>query len=126
MPAPSFSIEPIYTTRGDVGAYLMYPHVFNLQGEWIGWVTAERQVFSVHGQYAGSLSRDRRILRKRGWTESYPRREAPTRPVRIRPPAHAPLPPLMSELEMGVIDVLDEAPDLLPTADYGELREDLD
>jgi hypothetical protein len=32
----------------------------------------------------------------------------------------------MSEMGMGVIDVLDDAPELLPTADYGELREDLD
>jgi hypothetical protein len=33
---------------------------------------------------------------------------------------------MMPDLQAGVIDVLDEAPDLLPSIDYGDLREDMD
>jgi hypothetical protein len=33
---------------------------------------------------------------------------------------------MMPELMFSVVDVLDDDPDLLPTLDSGELREDLD
>lgn len=119
------TLIPIYTTKGDLGAYLVYPHLFNYQGEWIGWVTQEREVFSVHGQYVGWLSSDPRILRKRGEVIVRPRLAPPTAPIRINPPAHVPLPPMMREITFDTIDVLDEDPDLLPTLDYGD-RPDLD
>jgi hypothetical protein len=44
----------------------------------------------------------------------------------ITVPSLAPLAPLMSELTHGVIDVFMDAPELLPSVDFGELREDLD
>ena len=37
---------PIYTSRGDVGAFLYFPYILNLQGEWIGWVSDDKKVFS--------------------------------------------------------------------------------
>jgi hypothetical protein len=33
---------------------------------------------------------------------------------------------MMPELKQGVIDVLEDDPDLLPSMDFGELRDDLD
>ena len=40
-----FSVIPVYTSRGDAEAFLVYPYLFNRLGEWSGWVTAERQVY---------------------------------------------------------------------------------
>ena len=115
---------PIYTTSGNLGGFLLLPYIFNPQGEWIGWVTADWQVYSVHGQYVGWLNKDLRILSKRMREYSYPRQTPPPPPPRLRPPATTPLPPMMAELAIGVIDVLDECPELLPTLDaYAEADE---
>jgi hypothetical protein len=32
----------------------------------------------------------------------------------------------MPELMYGIVDVLEDSPDLLPSVDFGELREDMD
>ncbi len=117
---------PIYTTSGDVGAYLQYPHLYNQAGEWIGWVTPEREVYSVLGHYIGWLSDDPRILRKRTYDFSKPRKAPPPPQPRIRVPPTSPLPPLMPELPYTIVDVLEEEPHLLSTVDFDELREDMD
>lgn len=119
-------IIPIYTTRGDLGAYLVYPYILSRTGEWIGWVTADRQVYSVHGHYVGYLDSGPRILRKVSEGFERPRRVPPPPPPKIQIPATMPLAPLMSELTYGIIDVLEDSPDLLPPVDFGELREDMD
>jgi len=124
--ASNRTLIPIYTTKGDLGAYLIYPYIFDRQGEWIGWVTPERHVYSVHGQYVGWITGDPRILRKRAEDFNQPHQVPPPRPARIFPPPHAPLAPLMSELTYGIIDVLEDEPELLPSVDFGELREDMD
>ena len=116
----------VYTTRGDVGAFLRYPYLYNRQGEWIGWVTPQRQVYSVHGHYVGHLSNEPRILRKQSSGYLKPRREPPERPERILPPPTVPLAPLMPEVPIGMFDVLEEQPDMLPSVDFGDLREDMD
>lgn len=118
-------IFPIYTTRGDVGALLAYPHLYNRQGEWIGWVTRQGAVYSVHGRYVGQVTSERRITRPRAYNYDHPHLQPPSPPARVRPPAHFPLPPLMPELPQQMLDVLDERPDLLPTVDFGDLRQDL-
>jgi hypothetical protein len=120
------TLVPIYTTKGDVGALLSYPYLYNPLGEWIGWVTPDRQVYSVHGQYVGWLSGDPRILRKPADSFDMPRHKPPVAPPFIRVPARFPLPAMMPELTQGVIDVLEDMPDLLPCVDFGELREDMD
>jgi len=117
---------PIYTTRGEVGAFLGYPYIFNTQGEWIGWVTQQRQVYSVHGHYVGYLSDDPRILRKHSSGYLKPRRSPPAAPGHITPPSTIPLAPMMPEVPIGSFDVLDERPDMLPSVDFGDLREDMD
>jgi len=118
---------PIYTTKGDLEAYLIYPHLYNRQGEWIGYITSERHVYSVHGHYVGWLSDGPRVLRK--MADSFDRgRIRVQRPsaLKIRPPAISPLAPLMAELAFGIVDVLQDQPELLPPVDFGDGLEDMD
>ncbi|TAK11481.1 MAG: hypothetical protein EPO32_12125 [Anaerolineae bacterium] len=118
---------PIYTTAGDYEAFLAYPIVYNLSGEAIGFVTPEREVYSVHGEYVGWLTNDPRILRKRTYDYAKPKQAFPSGfPRKLVAPPSAPLPPMMAELSFDTIDVLDEYPELLPTADAGEFRDDMD
>jgi hypothetical protein len=117
---------PIYTTHGDLGAFLIYPYLYNSQGEWIGWICADKRVFSVHGHYVGWLSEDPRILRRRSEGYEVPRRRPPSPPPPIQPPTRIPLARLMPELAYGIEDVLEDRPELLPAPDFGELRQDMD
>ncbi|HET8685294.1 MAG TPA: hypothetical protein VFM18_01370 [Methanosarcina sp.] len=117
---------PIYTTKGEPAALLVYPYIYNLYGEWVGWITPEREVFSLLGFYVGYLSNEPRILRKRykDWISS----RVPTPPPapHIQAMATIPLAPLMPELMYDTMDVLMEEPETLHTQDMGELKEDLD
>jgi hypothetical protein len=117
---------PIYTTRGDLGAFLRYPYIYNPQGEWVGFVTPNRDVYSVLGHYIGWLTDDPRILRKRSYDFLSPRVTSLPPQPRVRVPATVPLPPMMSELTYTHIDVLEEEPERLSTVDFDELREDMD
>lgn len=119
-------IIPIYSSRGETDAYLVFPYLFNRSGEWIGWVTPQRDVYSVLGNYVGFLTNDPRIVRRRSEDATRPRLKAPSAPQRLSPPAHTPLAPLMSDLAHYLVDVLAEEPDRLHTVDTGELRNDLD
>jgi hypothetical protein len=119
-------IIPVYNSQGEAEAFLNFPNLFNRSGEWIGWVTSQREVYSVMGYYVGTLTNDPRIVRKRAEDELKPRLKAPSHPGKITPPATVPLAPLMRELTHSLIDVLSEEPDRLHTPDSGELREDLD
>ncbi len=116
---PTSRLIPIFTTRGDVGAFMIYPYLVNRQGEWVGWVASDRKVFSVHGKYVGYLSNDPRILRKVEDSFEEPDRNPPAPPAAIRLPPTIPLAPMMPELPQGVQDVLDEAPDLMASKDFG-------
>jgi len=120
------SLIPIYTSRGDTEAFLSYPYIFNRNGDWIGWVTSRREVYSVIGYYAGYLSDDPRILRKRATSTLKPRLNPPPPPEPIRIPATLPLAPMLSELTYSLIDVLAEEPERLHTRENGEFRQDLD
>jgi len=117
---------PIYTSKGDAEAFLVYPYLFNRSGEWIGWVTPKREVYSVMGHYVGSLSDDARIVRRRAEDELKPRVQPPSKPGKITTPPSVPLAPLMRDLPLGLIDVLQDEPERLHTPDSGELREDMD
>jgi hypothetical protein len=117
---------PIYSSRGDTEAYLVYPYLFNQRGEWIGFVTRGREVYSVYGNYVGWLSNEPRILRKRSYSFDKPKLPVPLAPKNIRVPALGPLAPMMPELGFDTIDVLQEEPDKLPSLDSGEQKQDLD
>lgn len=119
-------IIPIYSSRGEVEAFLVFPYLFNRSGEWIGWVTPQREVYSVMGYYVGSLTSDPRIVRKRSDNELRPHLKVSPPPGRLNIPANLPLAPLMSDLPHSLVDVLVEEPERLHTVDSGELREDLD
>ena len=126
MMPPDKKIIPFYTTRGDADAFMVFPYLFNRLGEWIGWVTQEREVYSVLGYYVGFLSKDHRILRERFPKTIKPNLQPPNRPIRVMPPATIPLAPMMSELLYSTVDVLLDEPERLHTLDFGEFREDLD
>ena len=120
------ALFPIYNSKGDAEAFLEYPYLFNRNGDWIGWVTPKREIYSVLGYYVGYLTNDPRILRKRATSTLKPRLEPPPAPRKIYPPATIPLAPLMSELTHSQIDVLLDEPERLHPLDVGELREDMD
>ena len=117
---------PIYTSKGDADAFLQYPYLFNRNGDWIGFVTPMREVYSVIGDFVGTLTNDPRIIRKRATSTLRPRLTPPPPPQKVYLPATVPLPRLMGELSHSVIDVLQEAPERLHTIDSGEHRQDLD
>jgi hypothetical protein len=117
---------PIYTTKGDAEAFLLYPYLFNRSGDWIGFVTPKREVYSVLGEYVGTLTNDPRIVRKRATSSLLPRLNPPPRPPKVYPPATIPLPRMMPDLSTSLIDVLLDAPERLHTLDAGENRPDMD
>jgi hypothetical protein len=119
------ALIPVYTSKGDPEAFLEFPYLFNRNGEWIGFVTQKRDVYSVLGIYAGYLTNDPRILRKATTATLKPRLPVPPAPEKRYPPATIPLAPLMSEPPRTVIDVLLEEPERLHPVDWGELREDI-
>ncbi len=119
-------IIPIYSSRGEVEAFLVFPYLYNRVGEWIGWVTPKREVYSVMGYYVGVLTDDPRIVRKRAGDALKQRLKPPPSPGRIIIPATVPLAPLMSDLTQSFVDVFVEEPERLHTVDSGEFREDLD
>ncbi|MEW6093060.1 MAG: hypothetical protein AB1531_03750 [Chloroflexota bacterium] len=120
------AVIPIYTSRGDAEAFLCYPYIYNRIGEWIGWATADRQIYSVLGVYVGDLTAEPRILRKRITSTLKPRKMPPPHPPKLAVPATIPLAPLMADLRFGTVDVLLEEPERLHTTDAGELRQDMD
>ncbi|MBM3152311.1 MAG: hypothetical protein FJZ96_08960 [Chloroflexi bacterium] len=120
------TIIPIYTSRGDASAFLAYPYLFNPLGDWIGFVTAGRDVYSVLGVFVGTLTSDPRILRKRVLEETRPNLKPPPPPEKLYPPATVPLAKMMSELYQDTLDVLLDEPERLHPLDSGELRPDLD
>jgi hypothetical protein len=121
-PAPMI----LYTTGGDMGAFLVYPYLFNPTGEWVGYVTSTREVYSLEGVFVGSVSKDQRIVRKKYMETIPPQRKVPAPPPPVRVPASVPLPPHMAELSYDYFDVLEEKPELLHTKDHGEFRPDAD
>ncbi len=119
-------IIPIYTSSGDLGAMMIYPYIFNTRGEWIGFITQDKDIYSVLGHYVGYLGDGPRILRKRTYDFDKPKLDPPRPPASITRPATMPLAPLMPELPFSVIDILDEEPNRLTTVDAGDLRQDMD
>ena len=126
MNSSTRKLIPLYTSKGDVEAFLQYPYIFNRIGEWIGFVTSNREIYSVIGYYVGFLTDDKRIIRKRATNALKPRMKPPQYPGKVVAPATVPLAPLMRELTHSQIDVLLDEPERLHTRDSGEFREDMD
>jgi hypothetical protein len=119
-------VIPIYNSKGEPEAFLAFPYLYNRSGDWIGWVTPQREVYSVLGFFVGTLTDDPRIVRKRADDALKPRLKPPPLQKRITIPATIPLAPLMRELTHSLVDVLSEEPERLHAMDSGELREDMD
>jgi hypothetical protein len=120
------ALHPIYTTHGEHIAYFESGYIFNIGGEWIGFVNTQNgHVFSVLGEYVGYVNKDGRILRKRS-LDDVPRHATPKPPRRPTLPSSVPLAPLLSDLSFDTIDVFEEMPDRLHTMDSGELKDDMD
>ncbi len=117
---------PIYSSDGDVGAFMAYPYIFNRGGEWIGFITNSKEIYSVLGYYVGYLADGPRILRKRTYSFDKPQLAPPVDPGKIPIPATVPLAPMMSEISYSIVDILEEEPERLTTIDGGELRPDMD
>jgi hypothetical protein len=117
---------PIYTSRGDWLALMVFPYVYSSVGEWVGFLTPGRQVYDVDGLYVGWLTDEPRILRKRTYDQTPPPAAPPLPPARVRPPATVPLPRMMAELPFEIIDVLQEEPERLHTTDTGDLKQDME
>lgn len=121
------ALHPIYTTRGEHAAYFENGYLYNVSGEWIGFVdTHNGYVYSVLGEYVGYFHKDGRILRKRAQEEIVPRRPPPPAPERPKLASSVPLAPMMSDLTYDTIDVFEEMPERLHTMDSGELKDDMD
>lgn len=119
-------IIPIYASNGDAEAFLVFPYLFDRSGEWIGFVSPKREVYSVMGVFVGTLTNDPRITRKRSENEYGRNLQPPPKPGKINMPSSIPLAPMMSDLPLSLIDVLQDQPERLHTVDSGELREDMD
>lgn len=117
---------PIYTTLGEFAAFLLYPMIYSLSGEWIGFVTQEKDVYSVAGEYVGWVGEGPRILRKRNYNFDKPKLTPPGIPPRMKSPASSPLAPMMSDLSYDTIDVMQDEPQKMHTIDAGEFRQDMD
>ena len=123
----SENLIPIYTSKGDAEVFLVYPYLFNRNGEWVGFVTPQREVYSVFGEYVGVLTNDPRVIRKRAIDSLPPRMTPPAPPQRISLPATIPLAPMMPDLSHSDIDVMLDEPERLHTIDGGsEFRQDVD
>ena len=116
---------PIYTSHGDAEAFLVFPYIFNRSGEWIGFMTAHRDVYSVLGYFVGTLTDDPRIIRNRSGVLK-PRIKPPQAPQPMLISANIPLPKMVGDLSPENIDVLQDEPERLHTIDSGEFRLDLD
>jgi hypothetical protein len=103
---------PIYQTNGAWVAVYVKGHLWNVDGEWIGFV-AGREVFDPAGMYLGFLSDDQRLLRKRAIGDNVPHVTPPPRPERPDIPTNVPLAPLLRELPYQIIDMFEAYPERL-------------
>lgn len=126
MVSQARKLIPLYTSKGDVEAFLAYPYIFSRTGDYVGFITPQREVYSIMGYYVGFLTDDKRIIRKRATNTLKPRLDPLPSPGRVNPPATVPLAPMMRELTHSQIDVLLDEPERLHTRDTGELRPDMD
>ena len=99
---------PIYTSEGDCKAYLIYPYVFDEDGDWIAFITDDRNVYSVNGDYIGWITDDPRIVRTVSSDGFRDTSEPPEAPLRIKIKISTSLAPMMPDLPNTQIDVLQD------------------
>lgn len=101
---------PIYTSSGDCLAYLSYPYIFDVNGDWIAFVIENRSVYSNGGDYLGWITDDPRIVRTISSDGLKGRIEPPPSPDKKIIAETTVFAPLMSDLPNSQIDVLQDEP----------------
>jgi hypothetical protein len=115
----------IFDSRGDWHATKFGEYLYSSRGEYIGWVEGTaNDVFKRDGEWIGRLSKDGRILRKRSERRRELNPSLRKEPTKPKLPPRTPLPPMMSDLDFGTVDVLDEEPDIFKRV--SDLRPDMD
>jgi len=114
-----FTIDPkkpfyIYDTRGDWLATVIDNKIWDLRGDYIGFIQGEEHdVYTAVGEWIGNLIQDGRIVRKRNYQRRPLLEDVPAKPNKPESlPARAPLPPMGADLGFTYIDVLDWDPDV--------------
>lgn len=110
-----FTLDPnkpffIYDTRGDWHATIINNSIFDLRGEYIGFVHGDdHEVYTTIGEWIGNLWHDGRIIRNRNIEVRRPLlKDIPAKPAKPdKLPPRAPLPPMFAELGYSKIDILD-------------------
>lgn len=113
--------KAIYTTDEEYAAFFIYPYIFNVNSEWIGFLTPNKDVYNIDGGYVGYLTDEPRILRK-GSESDKPNFPPPPPPRPVKGRTSMSLSPMMSDLAFGVIDVLQDEPNKLYTQDMAHTR----
>jgi len=101
---------PIYTSAGECSAYLSYPYIFDVNGDWIAFVDKDRSVYSIRGEYIGWITDDPRIVRMVSSDDLKKRVEPIKKPSMIKVVATQALAPMMPDLPNSQIDVLQDEP----------------
>jgi hypothetical protein len=113
MPAKKFVIDPakpffIFDTRGDAHGVKIGDYLYDMRGEYIGYVKGEDyEVFTSYGEWIGYLIADGRVVRKRNADRRPLEASKPDKQPKIRLTARMPLPPMTSDLGFDKIDVLE-------------------
>ena len=102
----------IRNTGGEWVATYYEGHLWDLRGDWIGWVEDNGDVYKSDGEWVGHLIDDNRIIRRRTDRRHTLREDIPEPPPKPDFPARAPLAPIFRELTYSEVDVMEEDPNV--------------
>jgi hypothetical protein len=108
-----FTIDPnkeffIFDTRGDVHGVLIGQYLYDMRGEYMGYVRGEDyNVYTTSGEWVGNIWPDGRIVRKRNYQRLPLETDRPATQPKIRITARIPLPPMAADLGFDKVDVLE-------------------
>ncbi len=108
-----FVIDPektffIFDTRGDVHGVLIGQYLYDMRGEYMGYVRGEDyNVFTGSGEWVGNIWPDGRIVRKRNFQRPPLETDKPAAQPKIRITARIPLPAMAADLGFDKVDVLE-------------------
>lgn len=111
--AGKFIIDPnkpffIFDTRGDVHGIKQGDYLYDMRGEYIGYVRGDiYDVYTASGEWIGNLFPDGRIVRKRNADRRLLDPDRPEKQPKIRVTARVPLPPMTGDLGFDKLDVLE-------------------
>jgi hypothetical protein len=118
MMARKFTIDPnkfffIFDTAGDWHGTVFNWAIFDLRGDYIGFVRNENyDVFTQSGEWIGNLYPDGRIIRNRNVDRPPLLKNLPPKPAKPKLPPRAPLPPINGDLGYSRMDVLEWDPEV--------------